>query len=294
VLQGNLLVVPVGDALLYVEPVYLKASQGGLPSLARIVVSDGKEIAMAKTLDVAIAELQQKTPPMVSPAEQKDCVERSELADRGEILLASLGIFQHCFITRCPVGRTDFIRIGFNVLVGLKNTKRLVDVASNRSLVDRHVHHHPLGVDDEQAAIRLAVFVEDVVSGADLTLEVGDERIVDIADTTLVARGLDPGQVAVLAVDGDSKNFGVLAGEVCDPVAEGRDLRGADEGEVQGVEEQHDVLAPVLGQADFLELLIHHSGGGEIGGHLAHAQATVFGHVRDAVVINRSSTATKP
>ena len=69
VLQGNLLVVPVGDALVYVEPVYLKASQGGLPSLARIVVSDGKEIAMAKTLEVAIAELQQKTPPMVTSAE---------------------------------------------------------------------------------------------------------------------------------------------------------------------------------------------------------------------------------
>jgi uncharacterized membrane protein (UPF0182 family) len=69
VLQGNLLVVPVGDALIYVEPVYLKASQGGLPSLARIVVSDGKEIAMAKTLDVAIAELQQKTPPADKPAE---------------------------------------------------------------------------------------------------------------------------------------------------------------------------------------------------------------------------------
>jgi uncharacterized membrane protein (UPF0182 family) len=69
VLQGNLLVVPVGGALIYVEPVYLKASQGGLPSLARIVVSDGKEIAMAKTLDVAIAELQQKTPPAAKPAE---------------------------------------------------------------------------------------------------------------------------------------------------------------------------------------------------------------------------------
>jgi hypothetical protein len=33
------------------------------------VVSDGKEIAMAKTLDVAIAELQQKTPPAAKPAE---------------------------------------------------------------------------------------------------------------------------------------------------------------------------------------------------------------------------------
>lgn len=62
VLQGNLLVVPVGDTLLYVEPVYLKASKGGLPSLARIVVSDGRVIAMAGSLDGAIQQLIQKVP----------------------------------------------------------------------------------------------------------------------------------------------------------------------------------------------------------------------------------------
>ncbi len=50
VVQGNLLVVPLGNALLYVEPVYLKAQQGGLPTLARVVVSDGKRIAMAENL----------------------------------------------------------------------------------------------------------------------------------------------------------------------------------------------------------------------------------------------------
>ena len=155
------------------------------------------------------------------------------------------------------------------------------------------MHDHPFRVDDEQSAIGFAVVVEHVVGGADLTLQVGDERIADIAHATLVTRGLDPGQVAVLAVDGDRENFGVLAGEISDAIAEGRDLCRTNEGEVQGVEEQHDILAPVLGQADFLELLIHHSGGGEIRGHLAHTQATVFGHVRDAVVMNRSSTATK-
>ena len=69
-LQGNLLVVPVGDALLYVEPVYLKASKGGLPSLARIVVSDGQDFAMAKTLDAAISRLQQKAPLTKVSAEQ--------------------------------------------------------------------------------------------------------------------------------------------------------------------------------------------------------------------------------
>ncbi|MAH57470.1 MAG: hypothetical protein CMN91_03375 [Synechococcus sp. ARS1019] len=62
VIQGNLLVLPIGRSLLYVEPVYLRASKGGLPSLQRIVVSDGKRIAMAGTLPQAIDELIKKTP----------------------------------------------------------------------------------------------------------------------------------------------------------------------------------------------------------------------------------------
>lgn len=57
VIQGNLLVVPVGQALLYVEPVYLKARNGGLPTLTRVVVSDGTRIAMEATLAEAIEAL---------------------------------------------------------------------------------------------------------------------------------------------------------------------------------------------------------------------------------------------
>ena len=57
VIQGNLLVVPLGEALLYVEPVYLKARNGGLPTLTRVVVSDGTTVAMETTLDRAIASL---------------------------------------------------------------------------------------------------------------------------------------------------------------------------------------------------------------------------------------------
>ncbi|MCT0217869.1 UPF0182 family protein [Synechococcus sp. CS-1329] len=57
VVQGNLLVMPVGEALLYVEPVYLKARQGGLPTLTRVVVSDGTRIAMEPTLAEAIEAL---------------------------------------------------------------------------------------------------------------------------------------------------------------------------------------------------------------------------------------------
>ena len=56
-MQGNLLVVPLGKALLYVEPVYLRARQGGLPTLTRVVVSDGKRIAMAEDLGEGLKAL---------------------------------------------------------------------------------------------------------------------------------------------------------------------------------------------------------------------------------------------
>ena len=55
--EGNLLVVPVGKALLYVEPIYLRARQGGLPTLARVVVSDGTRIVMETSLEKGIEAL---------------------------------------------------------------------------------------------------------------------------------------------------------------------------------------------------------------------------------------------
>ena len=59
--QGNLLVLPVGSGLLYVEPVYLRTRKVGLPSLARIVVSDGRLIAMDQNLNLALDQLMKKS-----------------------------------------------------------------------------------------------------------------------------------------------------------------------------------------------------------------------------------------
>ena len=42
---------------LYVEPVYLRARQGGLPTLERVVVSDGSRVAMDANLMDAIRAL---------------------------------------------------------------------------------------------------------------------------------------------------------------------------------------------------------------------------------------------
>ncbi len=62
--QGNLLVLPLGSGLLYVEPVYLRTSKVGLPSMARIVVSDGRSVAMDQNLPLALEQLMKKAPPV--------------------------------------------------------------------------------------------------------------------------------------------------------------------------------------------------------------------------------------
>jgi uncharacterized membrane protein (UPF0182 family) len=52
--QGNLLVIPIEDSLLYVEPLYLEAEQNRLPILARVIVAYQDRIAMAETLDQSL------------------------------------------------------------------------------------------------------------------------------------------------------------------------------------------------------------------------------------------------
>ncbi|MEB3311763.1 MAG: UPF0182 family protein [Snowella sp.] len=54
VLQGNLLVIPIEQSLLYVEPLYLEAEKNSLPTLARVVVVYENQIAMSKTLNGAL------------------------------------------------------------------------------------------------------------------------------------------------------------------------------------------------------------------------------------------------
>lgn len=50
VIRGNLLMIPLADSYLYVEPIYLEAQQSQLPELQRVVVVNGQQIAMEPTL----------------------------------------------------------------------------------------------------------------------------------------------------------------------------------------------------------------------------------------------------
>lgn len=57
VLRGNLLVIPIEDTFLYVEPLYLEAESGQLPELKRIIVAYDDRVVMAETLDEALLQV---------------------------------------------------------------------------------------------------------------------------------------------------------------------------------------------------------------------------------------------
>ncbi len=57
VILGNLIVIPVQDSLLYVEPLYIRAENGQLPELQRVIASYGDQVVMGDTLPVTLASL---------------------------------------------------------------------------------------------------------------------------------------------------------------------------------------------------------------------------------------------
>ena len=57
VIQGTLLVIPIEEALLYIRPLYLRASGGRIPELKQVIVAYQNQIVMEKTLDESLARL---------------------------------------------------------------------------------------------------------------------------------------------------------------------------------------------------------------------------------------------
>ncbi|HHY26403.1 MAG TPA: COG1615 family transporter, partial [Desulfitobacterium dehalogenans] len=58
VIRGNLLVLPIANSFLYVEPIYLQSEKGGsTPEMKRVVVAYGDKIVMSETFEEALAQL---------------------------------------------------------------------------------------------------------------------------------------------------------------------------------------------------------------------------------------------
>lgn len=74
VIRGNLLVVPIESALLYVQPLYLESDKKGLPELKRVIVSYGDRVVMEPTLGAALERIFGRVPATLrgpTPAPEK-------------------------------------------------------------------------------------------------------------------------------------------------------------------------------------------------------------------------------
>jgi uncharacterized membrane protein (UPF0182 family) len=57
VIRGDLLVIPIEEELLYVQPIYTQAVGGRIPELKRVVVAYQNRVEMRETLDDALAAI---------------------------------------------------------------------------------------------------------------------------------------------------------------------------------------------------------------------------------------------
>ncbi|MBI3681189.1 MAG: UPF0182 family protein [Acidobacteria bacterium] len=71
VLRGQMLVLPVDDAFLYIEPIYIQASEARMPQLKKVAIAVGNSLVYADTYEQAVAELagmKGVPPPTPAPA----------------------------------------------------------------------------------------------------------------------------------------------------------------------------------------------------------------------------------
>ncbi|MGH8872756.1 MAG: UPF0182 family protein [Acidimicrobiia bacterium] len=54
VIKGDLLVVPIEDSIVYIQPIFLEAQGGGIPEFRRVIVVYGDQVEWAQTLDGAL------------------------------------------------------------------------------------------------------------------------------------------------------------------------------------------------------------------------------------------------
>ena len=57
VIWGTLMVIPIEESLIYVRPLYLRASGGRIPELTRVIVAYQNQIVMEETLEIGLARL---------------------------------------------------------------------------------------------------------------------------------------------------------------------------------------------------------------------------------------------
>ena len=82
-IRGNLLAIPLGDSLLYVEPLFIRPVATDFPQLKQVFVADGEKVVMADSLDEALTSLLGESIPVrvVTPPTDGEPVDDARLEE---------------------------------------------------------------------------------------------------------------------------------------------------------------------------------------------------------------------
>ena len=94
---GSLVILPVEDSILYVQPLFVTAEQVGIPELKRVVLALGEDVVMEETFEEAVASLfgvsaEPEPEPTETPGDDEPEPERPSGADQSlEEIVARAG-----------------------------------------------------------------------------------------------------------------------------------------------------------------------------------------------------------
>jgi hypothetical protein len=77
-MRGIVLVIPLGDAVLYAEPVFLRPETLDFPELRRIILADASRVVMHPTLDASVSALVGELPAVAPAVEGEEEVTEPE------------------------------------------------------------------------------------------------------------------------------------------------------------------------------------------------------------------------
>jgi hypothetical protein len=106
---------------------------------------------------------------------------------------------------------------------------------------------------EETAESDTFFFDQNTVVASDVLGEIGEDGVLQVSDTALLARSVAPSFVGEDGVNRASNNLAVESFELRNSVREGEDFSGADEGEVKRVKEKKNFLALELRKTNLFE-----------------------------------------
>jgi len=155
-------------------------------------------------------------------------------------------VWDHGGLAWGPAGWAD-LTVLVGVLEGLNEAEGLLDVSADWEVGDRLMSEDTVAVDDVGSAegdtLVIAAVDEAAVVLGDLLGDISEHWHLHVTETALSAWLHGVLSVGEVGVDGAANDLGADSLELSGSIAEGSNLSGADESEVEWPEEENDVLA---------------------------------------------------